>query len=180
MAKNKNIVLWSEDEVHFQQYGSRCRMWVPPESKEPILRHHPTRKSVGYFGAINLSTGKMVFQREDDKFNAQTFLKFMKKLKRHARSSGIKIVLLLDNARYHHAKLHQEWRQKHKDDIELLFLPSYSPDLNPIERLWKLTRRICIHNQYFPDLQHLLEPIEAQFIKWKKPNGTIKKLCAII
>jgi len=35
------------DEVHFQQHGSRCRMWVPPETKDPVLLHQPTRKSVG-------------------------------------------------------------------------------------------------------------------------------------
>ena len=39
--------VWSLDEVHFQQYGSRCRMWVPPETQDPILLHHPGRKSVG-------------------------------------------------------------------------------------------------------------------------------------
>ena len=46
--------MWSLDEVHFQQYGSRCRMWVPPETQDPILLHHPGRASVGYFGAVRL------------------------------------------------------------------------------------------------------------------------------
>ena len=40
------VDLWASDEVHFQQHGSRCRMWVPPETKDPILLHHPTRRSV--------------------------------------------------------------------------------------------------------------------------------------
>jgi hypothetical protein len=44
------------DEVHFQQHGSRCRMWVPPETKDPVLLHHPTRQSVGYFGAVRYGT----------------------------------------------------------------------------------------------------------------------------
>ena len=35
------------EEVRFQQYGSRCRMGVPPEVKDPVLLHHPTRKGVG-------------------------------------------------------------------------------------------------------------------------------------
>ena len=48
------VDLWALDEVHFQQHGSRCRMWVPPEIKDPILYHHPTRHSVGYFGAVRL------------------------------------------------------------------------------------------------------------------------------
>ncbi len=45
------VDLWALDEVHFQQQGSRCRMWIPPETKDPIVYHHPTRKSVGYFAA---------------------------------------------------------------------------------------------------------------------------------
>lgn len=55
--------VWSLDEVHFQQYGSRCRMWVPPETQDPILLHHPGRASVGYFGAVRLRDGKFVYQR---------------------------------------------------------------------------------------------------------------------
>ncbi len=64
------------DEVRFQQHGSRCRMWVPPEVKEPILLHSPTRKSVGYFGAVRLRDGKFSFRREESKFNAESFLGF--------------------------------------------------------------------------------------------------------
>jgi hypothetical protein len=45
------VDLWALDEVHLQQHGSRCRMWVPPETKDPVVYNHPTRRSVGYFGA---------------------------------------------------------------------------------------------------------------------------------
>lgn len=180
IAKNPEIELWSEDEVHFQQYGSRCRMWVPKEVKEPVLFHHPTRKSVGYFGAVNIRDGQMIFQQEQDRFNAITFLKFLKKVRNHAKRSGKKIVLLVDNARYHHAKLHREWRQEQEQVLQLLYLPPYSPDLNPIERLWKLTRRLCVHNQYFPELDSIIKIVENQFKIWKKPNDTVRKLCAII
>src|SRR5580700_5610040 len=52
LAVQPDVDLWALDEVHFQQHGSRCRMWVPPEVREPVLLHAPTRKSVGYFGAV--------------------------------------------------------------------------------------------------------------------------------
>ena len=54
----------------FQQYGSRCRMWVPPETQDPIL-NHPGRASVGYFGAVRLRDGKFVYQRETGRFNRE-------------------------------------------------------------------------------------------------------------
>src|SRR5438445_5298628 len=50
--RDHSVDLWALDEVHFQQQGSRCRMWVPPETRDPIVYHHPTRKSVGYFAAV--------------------------------------------------------------------------------------------------------------------------------
>ena len=68
------VDLWATDEVHFQQHGSRCRMWVPPETKDPVLLHHPTRRSVGYFGAVRLRDGKFQFSRETGKFNGDDLL----------------------------------------------------------------------------------------------------------
>jgi hypothetical protein len=55
-------------------------MWIPPEIKDPVLRHFPGRKSVGYFGAVRLRDGLFIAMREPDKFNAQSFHDFMKKM----------------------------------------------------------------------------------------------------
>ena len=75
------------DEVHFQQYGSRCRMWIPPEVKDPVLQHHPTRKSVGYFGAVRLRDGKFIFARELNQFDAMTTWNFLRLLQRRSLKS---------------------------------------------------------------------------------------------
>ncbi len=63
--------IWSLDECHFQQHGTRTRMWVLPEVKDPILEHAPTRKSMACFGAVSLSTGKFVHAMKEV-FDAQT------------------------------------------------------------------------------------------------------------
>ena len=138
--------VWSLDEVHFQQYGSRCRMWVPPETQDPILLHHPGRKSVGYFGAVRLRDGKFVSHRQTGRFNGESFYVFLKRLRRITARSPSPVVVLADNASYHHAKLHQPWREWCQPEI-CPGLPTDSPDLNPIERVWKLTRRTCVHNR---------------------------------
>jgi hypothetical protein len=57
LSKDDLCDIWALDEVHFQQYGSRCRMWIPPEVKEPVLLHHPTGAGVGYYGAVRLRDG---------------------------------------------------------------------------------------------------------------------------
>jgi transposase len=179
LSRDPDVDLWAEDEVHFQLCGSRCRMWIPPEIKDPIVRHHPTRKSVGYFGAVRLRDGKLICQRETGKFNGETYLDFLKHLKRRACRSGRRVVMIVDNAKYHHARLHKSWRELHAPDFQLYFLPPYSPELNPIERVWKLTRRKCIHNEYFSNLQNLIETVELQFQFWSEPNRTLRRICAI-
>lgn len=167
-----------EDEVHFQQHGSRCRMWIPPEVKDPVLQHAPTRKSMGYFGAVRLRDGKLYSQKEVSSFDGQTFFSFLKNLRRISHSRRRRVVIVLDNARYHHAKLHAPWREKHKNHFDLLFLPPYSPELNTSERIWKLTRRLCTHNRYFKTLQDLISSVESQFSRWSKPNSQLQSLCS--
>jgi transposase len=154
-------------------------MWVPPEEKDPVLLHHPTRKSVGYFGAVRLRDGKLVFQREKERFNAVTFHSFLKHLRQVSSRSGRRVIVITDNAKYHHAKLHAEWRSQQEPKFKLDFLPPYSPELNPIERLWKLTRRLCLHNRYFPTIENVVKSVESKFLEWKSGNETVHKLCAI-
>jgi len=76
--KDDTVDLWALDEVHFQQQGSRCRMWVPPETRDPVVYHHPTRKSVGYFAAVRLRDGEFLFRRESGRFNGESFWEFLK------------------------------------------------------------------------------------------------------
>ena len=103
--------LWAVDEVHFQQHGSRGVMWVPPEMKDPVVLHHPTRKSVGYFGAVRLRDGKFCFCREEGKFDAVTTWAFLRRLHAVSCRSGRRVALIIDNAKYHHASMHKEWRR---------------------------------------------------------------------
>ena len=167
------------DEVHFQQHGSRCRMWVPSEIKDPVLLHHPTRKSVGYFGAVRLRDGKFFFRRETGKFNAVTCWEFLKQLHAISTHTARCVMVIADNAKYHHARLHRDWRQERAESFALDFLPAYSPELNPSERIWKLTRRLCLHNRYFPKLDDVALAVETEFANWTKPNSTLRRLCAI-
>ena len=113
-------------------------------------------------------------------FTTKAYWDFMKKLRKISCHSGRRVLVLADNARYHHATLHAEWREDCSKRFAQLFLPPYSPELNPIERVWKLTRRLATHNRYFEKIDMVAESVEAVFDSWSKPNPTLKKLCAII
>ena len=154
-------------------------MWVPPEVDDPVCLHAPTRKSISFFGAVRLADGKLVMSRPEGMFDAQTCWQFLRKLERITRRTGRKAVIISDNARYHHATLHEGWRQSVADHFGLHFLPAYSPDLNPIERVWKLIRRCCLHNCYFPNLDDVVSALEPRLRAWSRPNLTLKRLCGI-
>jgi transposase len=139
----------------------------------------PTRRSVGYFGAVRLRDGKFQYYRETGKFNGETFFAFMKSLRRTSIRTGRRVVIITDNAKYHHALLHKPWREQQADQFTLDYLPPYSPELNPIERVWKLTRRRCLHNRYFSQLEQVIKAVEPEFSQWTCRNETLRRLCAI-
>jgi transposase len=178
MARNPDIDLWALDECHFQQHGSRCIMWVPPEDKDPVVRHAPTRKSIALFGAVNIRSGKLVTMLIST-FDSEAFEVFLSLLLRHRSRRCPKTVLIVDNAAYHKESALQNCCSRSSSKVRLDFLPPYSPELNPIERVWKLLRTIRIHNQYFPTLDSLVVAVTEQLALWAKPNRTLAKLCGI-
>jgi transposase len=154
-------------------------MWVPPEIRDPVCRHAPTRKSISYFGAVRIRDGRLVTSKPEGRFDAQTCWAFLRKLRRASRRTGRRVIVIIDNAKYHHAILHAEWRRRQEPGFSLLFLPPYSPQLNPIERVWKLLRKLWLHNRHFPTLDELIEIVDAQFAIWGRPNGTLRRLCSV-
>jgi transposase len=83
----------------------------------------------------------------DTVVNAETVKELLLKISRRHRS--IPITIVLDNARYQRCYAVQDYAREL--GIELLFLPSYSPNLNLIERLWKFVKRQCLYSEYYSD-----------------------------
>ena len=86
----------------------------------------------------------------------------------------------MDNAKYHYAKILQPWLEYVSEVLELFFLPPYSPDLNPIEMLWKKTRRNVTHNRFFESLQALCFDLKMYWSTFALPNDELQKLSAFI
>ena len=171
------------DECHFKLTLTIIRAWFlagsQPEIKSPVDRF-----KVSIFGAMGRNGQFVSF--ENEKFNADTFRLFLEKLLLEAdvghRKDGSKkkILLVLDNAKYHHAKILQPWLKEVSDVLELFFLPPYSPDLNPIEMLWKKTRRNVTHNRFFASLQALCYDLKLYWRQFAHPNDELMKLSAFI
>jgi hypothetical protein len=141
-------------------------MWVPPEQTDPLVLHAPTRKTVALFGGVQLRSGRLV-RRFEPQFNGPT------------PGLGRRLVAVVDNAPYHHAVALAPYLEDNRGVLALAFLPPYSPELNPIERVWKLARRLCTHNQYFPQLEELVQAVASQLDHWQTPNPVLRRLCGI-
>jgi transposase len=133
---------------------------------------------MGMFGAVRPSDGQLVTMKAEV-FQVETFLEFLMNLLPHRRR-GRMMVVVVDNARWHHAVALEPWLFEYRHRIRLIFLPPYSPDLNVIERVWKLTRYLCTHNRYFPELTDLVSVVCEKFEQWQKGSETLRRLCAII
>jgi transposase len=122
--------------------------------------------------------GQLIIMNEN-KFDAESFKRFLKMILKKAKTKK-KILLVLDNARYHHAKILADYISSIKDRLELFFLPAYSPDINAIEMLWKKTRRGVTHNRYFDALNNMTDKLMKFWSQFLKPNVELAKLCAFI
>ena len=154
-------------------WGSRQK------SRTPFYGMPRPAKSVGYFGAVRLRDGRFGFPLETGKFNGPSFFQFLQQLRPASRATGRRVVVMTDHAPYHHSRLDKPWRETHAARFALDFLPPYSPELNPIERVWKLTRRLCLHNRYFENLKDIISAVEAEFANWTTRNAVLRRLCAI-
>ena len=112
------------------------------------------------------------------KGNAKTFKSFLKKILRKHKNKS-KLTIVLDNVRYHHAKMLKPFLINNRDKLELIFLPPYSPDLNPIERVWWYMRKHITHNRTFESLKIRKIYFWKFMSKYEKPNNTMKKICII-
>jgi transposase len=149
--------------------------------KQPYIMSSPTKEKVAFFGLVNPSTGEL-FAKEDCRFNSETFiLAIIDFLKKH--KSKKKIYVILDNASWHKKGVRLiteiEELKEIKDCIQFIFLPPYSPDLNPIERVWRITRHDKTHNKYFKSLNILIETLHTFFDSMSVPNLKLKSLCTI-
>ncbi len=147
------------------------------KGKQPLIQQKQyKRERMTIFGAVNPISGEVIVQKSE-KGNGVTFLKYLKKIIRFYKNTNGKIHLILDNVRYHHARILKPFLEKNKDKIELMFLPAYSPDLNPIERIWWYMRKKIMNNRYVDTLKNRMIEFWKIFSHYQKPNQFIVNLC---
>lgn len=127
-AKAENAEIYWGDETGLRSDSQHVRGYAP-KGKTPTLRLNAKRTSVNLISAVT-NQGKVRFRFFDGTMNADILIDFMKRLIKDAKR---KVFLILDNLRVHHAKVVKAWLVEHEEEIEVFYLPSYSPELNPDE-----------------------------------------------
>ena len=107
------------------------------------------RKRFNVLGALNAVTHELTTVTNDTYINAQSFCDLLWCIAR--LNIGVPITLVLDNARYQKCKI--VWELAESLNIELLYLPPYSPNLNLIERLWKFVKKQCLYSKYYSEFK---------------------------
>ncbi len=129
------------------------------------------------FGAVNAVTGKLIWVVWDRKNNVG-FRELLKAVLAAHATDALKVVMVLDNFRIHKAKAVGELLRKFKSKLRLYFLPTYSPQLNPIERLWRHCRRNVTDNTFFRSMTRLLAAIQAFLTELAGLPETVQRIVA--
>lgn len=115
------------------------------------------RQRFNVLGALNAVTHELITVTNDSYITAESVCQLLHQLA--ALKLDVPITLFLDNARYQRCALVQTTAASL--NIELCFLPAYSPNLNLIERLWKFTKKQCLYSKYYADFTTFKAAIEA-------------------
>lgn len=161
---SEDKVVYFMDSVHPQHQAKASYGWIIRGERKTIATNSG-QKRMHITGAICLDNMNVIYQ-ENERINSDSVVGFLKKLE-EANAKQDKIYLICDNAGYHKDKKVKEFLERSK--IKLIFLPAYSPNLNPIERLWKVMHENVTYNKYYLKFTDFTEAIRNFF-------GSIPKL----
>lgn len=151
----KGLILF-EDEASFAQWGSLSYTWAR-RGHQPEVPTSGKRKGYKVFGAIEYFSGRLFSQGSEGRFNSDSYQAFLQMIMAQTTEP---LFLIHDGARYHTSASTTAFLAAHKARLTEHPLPSYSPDYNPIEYLWKKTKQRATHNKYFKEFAELTVSVE--------------------
>ena len=129
-AKQEKAEIHWGDETGIQNDAYLARGFAP-KGKTPVVRINATKSRINMISSIT-NRGKVRFMLYRETMTAKVLIRFMSRL---IKDADRKVFLILDNLKVHHSHLVKAWLEENKEQIEVFYLPSYSPELNPDEYL---------------------------------------------
>lgn len=148
-AEKGECHLLFSDAAHFTLSAFVCMVW---SIRRIFLKTASGRNRINVLATVDVVSKEVVTHINTTYITAEAIVEFLRQLKTHYKEKPI--VMVMDNARYQHCRLVLD--KAEELDIEILFLPPYSPNLNIIERLWKFTRKKVLYGKFYesPELFH--------------------------
>ena len=147
-------------------------LWSEKGRQPTVSQKQRKRERRTLFGCVEPITGKVIADVAE-RGNTITFFKFLLKVTQSYPTQ--KVVMVVDNVRYHHAKRLKPILEKYKHRLELVYLPAYSPDLNPVERIWWYMRKKITHNRYLETMEKRIEKFN-EFIQIFETGNKLGKV----
>lgn len=164
------------DGVHPQHNTKSERGWIKKGEEFPIAANSG-RKRVNINGALNPFDLTNVVIDKTDSVNTQSTIRLLEKIRLQNQSLS-RILLFSDNARYYKSKMLKEYLQQHPV-FKMIHLPSYSPNLNLIERLWKFLRKKVINSFYYEKFEEFEQTILDFFKNLNQYEDELKSLLTL-
>lgn len=142
------------DAAHFVMGAFLGMIWC---FARVLIKTPPGRQRYNVLGAIESQNQELISIRTTENINSHSVVALLDKI-RQKHPDG-EVSLVMDNASYQRCYFVRDHAKA--IGIELLFLPSYSPNLNLIERLWKLTKRRCLTNRYYANFKDFCAAIDT-------------------
>lgn len=174
-AKQLNAPIFFGDEASFALWGSLSYTWAPV-GQQPQIKTTGLRKGYKVFGSIEFFSGQLIYQGLEERFNSDSYQVFLKHLLSHFAGP---VILIQDGARYHTSKATRQFIEEHQSQLIVYQLPSYSPDYNPIEYLWKKVKTKATHNRYFEEFVKLVQSVEDALKILATQAEEIKRLMGV-
>lgn len=160
-AEKGDILLFYQDEIDLNLLPGIMRCWTLQGVQRKVPTPGVNQKRYG-FGAVNYVSGQTIHRIEERK-NSVGFCAFIEQFMQTVTQApdyhGQKIVVVVDNFIIHRSHKTQEFLEKYANQLLLFMLPTYSPWLNLIERLWKHLRRKVTHNHLFTSIAELVKAV---------------------
>ena len=167
--------IYFQDEVHFYRSTTIRSMWSK-KGRQPRIPSAPTQENIKLSGFVNPETGELSLY-ECSTFNYRTTLECFRALM-SVQPKDKKILIILDNASWHKKAVRLSAEDPLYKNVQFLFLPPYSPDYNPIERVWRLVRYERTHNRFFDGIDVMREVLYDYFRQYMRPNRKFQSLCS--
>ena len=174
-AKERKALLLLGDEAAFPQWGTLTYPWAR-RGQQPKVKTCGKRNGYKVFGLIEYFTGHFFYQGQDGRLNSVAYIAF---LTRVLAQTTQPIILIQDGAKYYTSAETQAFCAQQSARLQGVQLPAYSPDYNPIEKLWKKIKQQDIPLHYFPTFEALTERVEQALCKFTNAPEEILALCSL-